>query len=63
LRAPGLYSWGWNDEICPPTSMHAAYNAVSAPKKLLLAAGTGHFDVPEQRRAVERWIDEQVGRR
>jgi cephalosporin-C deacetylase-like acetyl esterase len=62
LKAPGLYSWGFNDEICPPTSMYAAYNVVTAPKGLLLALETGHFTVPEQAERVDRWIEEQVGR-
>ena len=62
VKAPGLYSWGWNDEICPPTSMHAAYNVVTAPKELLLAVETGHNTVPEETAKVDRWIDAQVGR-
>ena len=62
VKAPGLYSWGFNDEICPPTSMHAAYNVVTAPKELLLALETGHFSVPEQDAWVDRWIEEQVGK-
>ena len=57
VKAPGLYSWGWNDEVCPPTSMHAAYNVVTAPKELLLAAETGHNTVPEETAKVDRWID------
>jgi cephalosporin-C deacetylase-like acetyl esterase len=63
LQSPGLYSWGFNDEICPPTSLYAAYNAVTAPKRLLLALETGHFTTAEQDRAFRRWIDEQVGKR
>jgi cephalosporin-C deacetylase-like acetyl esterase len=63
VKAPGLYSWGWNDEICPPTSTHAAYNVVTAKKQLLLTVETGHFTVPEQTTKVDRWIDEQVGKR
>ena len=62
VKAPGLYSWGWNDEVCPPTSMYAAYNAVTAPKELLLAVETGHNTVPEETAKVDRWIDAQVGR-
>ena len=62
VKAPGLYTWGWNDEICPPTSMHAAYNVVTAPKELLLAVETGHNTVPEETAKVDRWIDAQVGR-
>ena len=63
LKAPGLYSWGYNDEICPPTSLYAAYNVVTAPKRLLLALETGHFTTPEQEQKVQGWIDEQVGKR
>jgi cephalosporin-C deacetylase len=63
VRAPGLYSWGWNDEVCPPTSMHAAYNVVTAPKELLLAVETGHNTVPEETAKVDRWVDDQVGRK
>ncbi len=63
VKAPGLYSWGWNDEVCPPTSTYAAYNVVTAPKELLLAVETGHFTVPEQTEKVDRWIEAQVGRR
>jgi cephalosporin-C deacetylase len=63
VKAPGLYSWGWNDEVCPPTSTYAAYNVVTAPKQLLLAVETGHFTVPEQTEKVDRWIEAQVGRK
>jgi len=62
VKAPGLYSWGWNDEVCPPTSTYAAYNVVTAPKQLLLALETGHFTVPEQTETVDRWIEAQVER-
>jgi cephalosporin-C deacetylase-like acetyl esterase len=34
LRVPGLYSWGYNDATCPPTSMYSAYNVITAPKTL-----------------------------
>jgi cephalosporin-C deacetylase-like acetyl esterase len=61
VKAPGLYSWGWNDEVCPPTSTYAAYNVVGAPKDLLLAVETGHFTVPEQTEKVDRWIEARVG--
>jgi cephalosporin-C deacetylase-like acetyl esterase len=62
VKAKGLYAWGWNDETCPPTSMHAVYNVVTAPKELLLAVETGHHTVPEETARVDRWIDAQVGK-
>lgn len=57
LRVPGLYTWGYNDETCPPTSMFSAYNVIQSPKKLLLALETGHNNVPEQVDRVNRWIE------
>jgi cephalosporin-C deacetylase len=62
VKAPGLYTWGWNDEVCPPTSMHAAYNVVTAAKDLLLAMETGHNTVPEETAKVDHWIDAHAGR-
>ena len=60
LRVPGLYSWGFNDLTCPPTSMYSAYNVITAPKSLLLALETGHNTVPEQTERVDRWLENFV---
>lgn len=60
LKVPGLYSWGFNDEVCPPTSMYAAYNVITAPKELHLALETGHWTYPEQRERVEAWLLEKL---
>lgn len=61
LRVPGFYSWGYNDETCPPTSMYAAYNVIRAPKRLLLAIETGHSVTPEQTQAIQQWVLAQAG--
>lgn len=28
IKVPGLYSWGYNDATCPPTSTYSAYNVI-----------------------------------
>ncbi|AWL09949.1 Cephalosporin-C deacetylase [Aquirufa nivalisilvae] len=56
LKVPGFYSWGFNDETCPPTSMYAAYNVISAPKELYLALDTGHWNYPEQVEKMTNWL-------
>lgn len=56
VKAPGLYTWGFNDETCPPTSMYAAYNVIPGQKKLVLALETGHNNVPEQVSAMQAWL-------
>ncbi len=56
LKVPGIYSWGFNDETCPPTSMYAAYNVITAPKELFLAQETGHWTYPEQGEKLNNWL-------
>jgi cephalosporin-C deacetylase len=60
LKVPGMYSWGFNDETCPPTSMYAAYNVISAPKSLYLALETGHWTFPEQTGKLNNWLLEKL---
>jgi cephalosporin-C deacetylase len=60
LKVPGFYSWGFNDETCPPTSMYAAYNMVKAPKELFLALETGHWTYPEQRDKFNNWMVQKL---
>lgn len=56
VKVPGFYSWGFNDETCPPTSMYSAYNVIPGQKKLLLALETGHNNIPEQVAEVDAWL-------
>ena len=60
LKVPGMYSWGFNDETCPPTSMYAAYNVIPASKSLYLALETGHWTFPEQTEKLNNWLLEKL---
>lgn len=60
LKVPGMYTWGFNDETCPPTSMYAAYNVIKAPKSLFLVLETGHWTFPEQSTKLNNWMVEQL---
>jgi cephalosporin-C deacetylase len=60
LKAPGIYSWGYNDETCPPVSTYAAYNVITAPKLLTLQLETGHYIAPEQNARIMAWIGEYL---
>ncbi len=60
LKIPGHYSWGFNDETCPPTSTYSAYNVITAPKSLLLALETGHWTYPEQTKQSNDWLFEKL---
>jgi cephalosporin-C deacetylase-like acetyl esterase len=57
LKVPGIYTYGFNDETCPTTSMYAAYNIIAAPKSLLLALETGHTLTNEQSERINKWME------
>ncbi|MGN0048511.1 MAG: acetylxylan esterase [Bacteroides sp.] len=61
LKVPGWFSWGYNDTVCPPTSMYAAYNTVTAPKQLSLYLETGHYWYQEQWDEWQEWLRKQLG--
>jgi cephalosporin-C deacetylase len=57
LKVPVIYTFGFNDETCPPTSMYATYNEITAPKTLILAAETGHAITSEQSAKINHWVE------
>jgi len=61
LTMPGWYSWGFNDNVCPPTSMYAAYNSITAPKELHKFLETEHWTFPEQREQGNQWLFKKLG--
>ncbi len=60
VKVPGFYSWGYNDETCPPTTMHAAYNVITAPKELYIEKDAGHWYYPEQNNRKSKWLQDKM---
>ena len=60
VKVPGMYTWGFNDDVCPPTSMYSAYNVIPAKKDLYLALETGHWTFPEQGVKMNNWLADQL---
>lgn len=60
LKIPIIYSLGYNDDVCPPTSTFAAYNVIRAPKTLLLGLEMGHDNSPEQTERIDSWIETKL---
>lgn len=56
VKVPGWYSWGYNDNVCPPTSMHAAYNVIPGKKELHVFQETQHWTFPEQNDLKNEWL-------
>ena len=60
VKAKGWYSWGYNDFVCPPASMYAAYNVINGPKELHLFQESQHWTFPEQRDMIAEWVIDQL---
>jgi cephalosporin-C deacetylase-like acetyl esterase len=60
LKTEGYYTWGFNDETCPPTSMYASYNSINAPKSTAVYLETGHWIYPEQKMQFNNWLIEKL---
>lgn len=61
LKVPGFYNWGYNDDVCPPTSIYAAYNVITAPKQLGLTLELAHSYTPEQGAAIHEQVRRFLG--
>lgn len=59
ITVPGFYSWGFNDEVTPPTSFYAAFNTIKAPKEVLIIPKGIHKIYPEQTEKTNNWIFNQ----
>ena len=55
-RQKGWFSFGYNDDVVPPTSAWATYNIVKGPKEIKPYQATWHFWHQEQWDTWEAWL-------
>jgi cephalosporin-C deacetylase-like acetyl esterase len=56
IKISGFYTWGYNDEVCPPTTTFSVYNVVTAPKELFVTQEIGHWLLPETQAKASEWL-------
>lgn len=61
LQAPGYYAFGYNDDMCSPTSIYGMLNEIKAPKTIYRTYTNAHFNFSETEALASEWILEQVG--
>ena len=61
ITCPGWFSFGYNDDVVPPTTAYATYNIVTGPKELSIYQQTAHFWYQEQWDEWEAWLLKQMG--
>lgn len=60
VTQPGFYSWGWNDDTCSPTSIHAMYGQIKAEKVRDITPTSGHWRFPTSNVASLKFMRSQV---
>ena len=56
VRVPGFYLWGYNDQVCCPTSVYSAYNVITAPKECYLFLDGAHWMHSQHREQQAMWL-------
>lgn len=60
LSVPTYMTWGFNDDVCPPTTSYAVYNVITAPKEALITPINEHWTSDDTERGHLEWIKKQL---
>ena len=61
-KQKGWFSFGYNDDVVPPTTAWATYNTVTGPKEISPYQATWHFWFQEQWDEWQGWLLKELGR-
>ncbi|MDL2247452.1 acetylxylan esterase [Bacteroides sp. OttesenSCG-928-J23] len=60
LSVPTFITWGFNDDVCPPTTSYAVYNVMTCPKEALITPINEHWTSDATNRRQLEWIKKQL---
>lgn len=60
IDQPILMGLGYNDDVCPPTSMFSVYNSIAGEKEIQIIPSMGHFTVQEHSDYAYRWLKKHL---
>ena len=60
IQVPVRMTWGYNDDVCPPTTSYAVYNVLSCPKEALITPVNEHWTSDDTERSHWEWIKKQL---
>lgn len=56
IKAPVFMTWGFNDDVCPPTTSYIVYNTLQSPKEALITPVNEHWISAKTRRELMNWV-------
>ncbi len=60
ITIPTYLTWGFNDDVCPPTTSYAVYNLLPEPKDALITPINEHWTSQDTERGQFKWIKEHL---
>ena len=62
LKVPTFMSWGYNDDTCSPTSVWAAWNAMTCEKECDITPSSGHWRFTSSQDKCLQWMQTHLDR-
>lgn len=56
IKAPVYMTWGYNDNVCPPTTSYAVWNTLACPKESLVTPVNEHWTSDDTEYGQMLWI-------
>ena len=56
IKVPTYITWGYNDDVCPPTTSYAVYNTLDCPKEALISPINEHWTSNDTEYGQLQWI-------
>lgn len=60
IRIPVFMTWGFNDNVCPPTTSYIVYNLLKAQKEALITPVNEHWISQTTRKGIMDWIKKSL---
>lgn len=62
IKAPTYITWGYNDDVCPPTTSYAVYNVLNCPKEALITPINEHWTSEDTEYGHLMWIKKHLSK-
>lgn len=60
ITCPVYLTWGYNDNVCPPTTSYIVWNLITAPKDALITPINEHWTTEDTGKSQLLWIKNQL---
>ena len=62
ITCPVYMTWGYNDNVCPPTTSYIVWNLISAPKESLITPVNEHWTSTDTNYSQMLWLKKQLSK-